>query len=96
MTNAQRQANFRARIKTRIAQLEAEVARRTLRIYDIGLDEYRDVTQDDVDRMMKKLTELMAPKISPREGAPFEPDWPRLYVGKIEDRGRSATVGILI
>jgi hypothetical protein len=66
-----------------------------LRLYDIGMDEFRDVTQSDVDQMMRKLTELMAPKVTPCKGKPSKPSWPRLYVGEIEDGDRKATVGIL-
>lgn len=29
-----------------------------LRVYDIGMDDYRDVTQADVDQMMRKINEL--------------------------------------
>lgn len=68
----------------------------TLRLYDIGLDEWRDVTQADVDQMMRKLTELMAPKITPRDGPRPRPRARKLFVGQIEDGTRSAKVGILI
>jgi hypothetical protein len=66
-----------------------------LRLYDIRLDDFRDVTQADVDQMMRRLTDLLAPKITPREGEP--PAFPnRVFVGTIEDAGRRATVGILL
>lgn len=66
-----------------------------LRLYDISMDEFRDVTQADVDQMMRKLTELMAPTITPREVEPTEVT-PRIYVGEITDRGRAAHIEILV